>query len=159
MQKISPFLWFEHQAEEAVALYTSVFKDARTLSVERYPEGSHGEAGTVMTIEFELFGQTFTALNGGPYEPFTSAVSFVVRCADQAEVDRYWDMLSAGGKVEQCGWLRDRYGVTWQIVPEALFELFSDPDPEKVRRVNEAMLKMVKLDIAALRRARDGEAG
>ena len=150
MQKITPFLWFVDQAEEAVAFYTRIFKDAGIDSVSRYGEGGPMPAGMVMTVAFQLAGQDFVALNGGPYFTFTPAISFYVSCETQAEVDAYWEQLSAGGEKQQCGWLKDKYGVSWQIVPRVLGELLGDPDPEKARRVTQAMLQMTKLDIAAL---------
>jgi predicted 3-demethylubiquinone-9 3-methyltransferase (glyoxalase superfamily) len=156
MQKITPFLWFDHQAEEATAFYTAVFKDSRLGSVSRYGEGAPLPAGTVMTVQFQIAGQDFIALNGGPYFSFTPAISFFVSCETQEEVDAYWEQLLAGGEEEQCGWLKDKYGVSWQIVPTALGEMLGDPDPEKAQRVTQAMLQMVKLDIAALRRAYEG---
>ncbi len=159
MQAISPFLWFDSQAEEAAEFYTSVFRNSRILSTTRYPEGSPGEAGTVMTVRFVLDGEEFTALNGGPIFRFTPAISFVVSCPDQAEVDRLWTVLTAdGGEEGQCGWLTDRFGLSWQIVPEGMYALFSSPDSEAVRRANAAMLKMSRLDLAAMQRAFDGEA-
>ncbi len=153
IQKITPFLWFDDQAEEAATFYTGIFKDGRITSVARYGEGAPGPAGKVMTVEFELFGQRFVALNGGPYFSFTPAISFFVSCETQEEVDAYWEQLSAGGEKEQCGWLKDRFGVSWQIVPAALGQMMSDPDAEKARRVTQAMLQMTKLDIATLRQA------
>jgi predicted 3-demethylubiquinone-9 3-methyltransferase (glyoxalase superfamily) len=153
MQKITPFLWFDNQAEEAVEFYTSTFKNSRIGAITRYGEGGPGPQGTVMTAEFDLDGQEFMALNGGPYFQFSPAISFFVSCETQEELDHYWEKLSEGGQTEQCGWLKDRFGVSWQIVPTALGEMMQDPDPEKVRRVTQAMLQMVKLDIAELRRA------
>jgi predicted 3-demethylubiquinone-9 3-methyltransferase (glyoxalase superfamily) len=158
--RITPFLWFADQAEEAAAFYTSLFANSRIVSVSRYGEAGqevHGRPpGSAMTVAFELEGQPFVALNGGPLFAFTEAVSFQVSCATQAEVDHFWDALSAGGDVsaQQCGWLKDRFGLSWQVVPEALGTLLADPDPEKGRRVMEAMLAMKKIDIAALERAR-----
>jgi predicted 3-demethylubiquinone-9 3-methyltransferase (glyoxalase superfamily) len=156
MQKISPFLWFDTQAEEAANFYVSIFPNARVSKTMRWGEGGPGPAGSVMTIAFELDGQKFTGLNGGPHFKFTEAVSFVIDCADQAEVDRYWAALSEGGEVQQCGWLKDRFGVSWQVVPRALVELAGDPDPVKSARVMAAMMQMVKLDVAGLQRAYDG---
>lgn len=153
MQKITPFLWFNFQAEEAVTLYTSVFKNSKILATTRYPAGSPGPAGAVMTVSFELNGQEFTALNGGPEFPFSEAISFYVNCESQAEVDELWEKLSQGGEKGQCGWLKDRFGVSWQIVPTVLGSLLGDPNPQKAQRVTEAMLKMKKLDIAELKRA------
>ena len=156
MQKITPFLWFDHQAEEAANFYISVFKNSKILSVSRYGEGAPRPAGTAMIVNFQIDGQEFMALNGGPEFKFTEAVSLFVNCETQEEVDNYWEKLSAGGEKGQCGWLKDRYGLSWQIVPTALGELMSDPDPEKSRRVMEAMLKMSKIDINALKRAHGG---
>jgi predicted 3-demethylubiquinone-9 3-methyltransferase (glyoxalase superfamily) len=156
MPKITPFLWFDDQAEEAVRHYASIFKNAKIGRIARYGDAGPRPKGQVMTIAFELDGQAFVALNGGPQFKFNEAVSFVVDCADQAEVDRMWDSLSAGGEQSQCGWLKDRFGVSWQIVPSEMVEVMSDPDREKSRRVMQAMLGMTKLDIAALRRAREG---
>jgi predicted 3-demethylubiquinone-9 3-methyltransferase (glyoxalase superfamily) len=157
--RITPCLWFDGQAEEAAAFYTSVFPNSRIVKVARY--GKEGAAvsgmpeGSAMTVAFQLDGQDFTALNGGPQFRFTEALSLVVDCASQAEVDHYWARLSEGGdeKAQQCGWLKDRYGVSWQVVPTQLPELLSHPDPEKARRAMQAMLGMQKLDLAALRRA------
>lgn len=156
MQKITPFLWFDDQAEEAAQFYTSIFKNSKIHSVARYGEGAPGTPGKAMTVSFEIEGQQFTALNGGPVFGFTPAISFYVDCATQEEVDYLWARLTEGGHEDQCGWLRDKYGVSWQIVPRILGSLMSDPDPEKARRVTEAMLKMVKLDIATLQRAYEG---
>jgi predicted 3-demethylubiquinone-9 3-methyltransferase (glyoxalase superfamily) len=154
--KISPFLWFDTQAEEAVKFYTSIFKNSKIGKTARYPEGSPGPAGQVMTVEFELDGQRFTALNGGPHFKFTEAISFVVDCADQKEVDYYWDKLLAGGQPSQCGWLKDKFGLSWQIVPRQLGELFATKDAAKAKRVMDAMLKMVKLDVKTLEQAAKG---
>ncbi|HEY9235717.1 MULTISPECIES: VOC family protein [Phenylobacterium] len=158
MQKIHPFLWFDGQAEEAAKLYCSLFPNSKMGKVTRYPPGSYGGMdGQVMTVEFELSGQPITGLNGGPAFKFNEAVSFSVACEDQAEVDRYWNALTAdGGEESQCGWLKDRFGFSWQIVPTVLAELVGDPDPEKARRANQAMLGMKKLDIAALKAAHAG---
>lgn len=153
MQKIMPCLWFDNQAEEAVNLYTSLFKNSRLLSVARYGEAGPGPKDSVMTITFELEGQPFMALNGGPHYTFSPAISFYVDCATQEEVDELWEKLSEGGEIDQCGWLRDKFGVSWQIVPAVLGELMQDKDPEKARRVTEAMLQMKKLDIKALQQA------
>ena len=153
MQKITPFLWFEHQAEEAARFYTSIFKNSKICKIARYGEAGPGPAGSVMTVEFQLDGQEFVALNGGPHFPFTEAISLVVNCRTQAEVDRFWRKLSAGGKEVQCGWLKDKYGLSWQIVPTVLGELMSSPDAAKSQRVMQAMLKMVKLDIKKLKQA------
>jgi predicted 3-demethylubiquinone-9 3-methyltransferase (glyoxalase superfamily) len=157
MQKITPFLWFNDEAEEAARFYTAIFQDSKVGKIARY--GKEGErvarrpAGSVMTVEFQLAGQDFVALNGGPQFRFTEAISFVVNCQTQAEVDRFWKKLSAGGKKVQCGWLKDRFGISWQIVPTVLGELLSDKDPARSERVMHAMLKMVKLDIKKLKQA------
>jgi predicted 3-demethylubiquinone-9 3-methyltransferase (glyoxalase superfamily) len=157
MHKITPFLWFDSQAEEAVMFYTSIFKNSKIGSVSRYGDAGPGPKGSVMVMEFELEGQKFTALNGGPVYSFSPAISFFVNCDTQEEVDYLWEKLSQGGEVEQCGWLKDKYGITWQIVPTILGQLMSDPDPEKATRVTQAMLKMIKLDIAELKRAYLGD--
>ncbi|MCO4255680.1 VOC family protein [Pseudarthrobacter cellobiosi] len=156
MQKISTCLWFENQAEEAAEFYVSVFGDSRILDVSRFGEGGPGQAGQVITVEFEVEGRKFMALNGGAAANFTEAVSFVVDCSDQEEVDRYWSALTDGGAESQCGWLKDRYGVSWQIVPAVLGSLIGGPDPEGAQRAMQAMLGMQKLDIAALQMAYDG---
>ena len=157
MPKISPWLWFADQAEEAANFYVSVFKNSRILDVSRTPEGGMGEPGSVMAVNFELDGQRFNALNGGPAFTFSEAISFEIPCADQAEVDEYWSRLTAdGGQESQCGWLKDKYGLSWQVVPARLGELLSDPDPARASRTVQAMLKMGKLDVAALERAADG---
>src|SRR5438552_12622258 len=157
MQKITPFLGFNDDAEEAVKFYSSIFKNSKIRKIARYDkagEKAAGQpAGSVMTIEFEIEGQEFIALNGGPHFKFTEAVSFVVSCKTQSEVDYYWKKLSAGGKEVQCGWLKDKFGLSWQMVPTILGELMSDKDPAKSERVMEAMLKMVKLDINKLKAA------
>lgn len=155
MQRITPFLWFDTQAEEAAKFYASVFKGSRVGNVTRYGEAGPGPKGSAMIVEFELDGQPFIALNGGPHFTFTEAVSFSVACANQTEVDHYWDTLSEGGKESQCGWLKDKYGLSWQIVPSRLGELMRGPDPAKSKRVMEALLKMKKIDIATLENARD----
>ena len=157
MQKITPFLWFNDNAEEAAKFYVASFKNSRLGRIARYPEGSPGPAGSVMTVEFKLNGQPFIALNGGPVFKFTEAVSFVVYCETQAEVDRYWKKLSAGGREVQCGWLQDKFGLSWQIVPTILNKLMTDKDPVKAQRVTQAMLKMVKLDIKKLKAAHAGK--
>jgi predicted 3-demethylubiquinone-9 3-methyltransferase (glyoxalase superfamily) len=157
MQKITPFLWFDKEAEEAMNFYVSIFKNSKVKGVTHYGEAGPGPAGTVVTASFELDGQEFVALNGGPNFKFTEAVSFVVNCETQAEVDEFWEQLSAGGKTVQCGWLKDNYGLSWQIVPTALPRMLTDKDPEKSKRVFNAMMKMVKIDIAALQRAYDAE--
>lgn len=156
MQTITPMLWFDHQAEEAVDFYLSIFRNSRVLKVVRYGESGPGPKGSVMTIAFCLDGQEFVALNGGPIFKFTEALSLVVNCQTQAEVDAMWSQLSAGGAESRCGWLKDKYGLSWQIVPVVLPELLSDPDPAIAQRVMQAMLTMAKLDIEALRRARAG---
>jgi predicted 3-demethylubiquinone-9 3-methyltransferase (glyoxalase superfamily) len=155
-------LWFDDQAEEAVAFYTATFGNSKIVDVARYGEAGHEihgkPAGTVMTVAFELEGQSFTALNGGPMFKFNEAISFQVNCETQGEVDYYWEKLSEGGdaRAQQCGWLKDKYGVSWQVVPRALVEMISDPDSEKSGRVMEAMLQMKKIDIDALKRAYAG---
>jgi predicted 3-demethylubiquinone-9 3-methyltransferase (glyoxalase superfamily) len=153
IQKITPFLWFDHQAEEAAAFYTSIFPNSHVAKVIRCGESGPGPAGSVLTVEFQLQGQSFVALNGGPHFKFTEAISFVVNCETQDEVDAYWEKLSAGGAEVECGWLKDKFGLSWQIVPTVLFKLLNDPDPEKSGRVMKAMLKMKKLDIRALEEA------
>jgi predicted 3-demethylubiquinone-9 3-methyltransferase (glyoxalase superfamily) len=158
LHKIVPNLWFDTEAEEAAKFYISVFDNSRIVNVARYTEAGPREAGTVMTVEFELDGQRFVGINGGPQFTFDEAVSFQISCEDQDEVDYYWDRLTEGGEESQCGWLKDRYGLSWQVVPTGMEEVFSDPDPERARRAMEAMLGMRKLDIAALRRAADGVA-
>jgi len=155
MQKITPFLWFDHQAEEAANFYTSVFKNSKILNISRYGEGGPGPEGTVMTVTFQLNGQEFTALNGGPIFKFTEAISFFVHCETQEEVDELWEKLSEGGEEGQCGWLKDKYGVSWQIIPTALMEMLQDKDAERSKRVMEAMLQMRRIDIRALRQAYD----
>jgi predicted 3-demethylubiquinone-9 3-methyltransferase (glyoxalase superfamily) len=156
-QKITPFLWFNNQAEEAVNFYTSIFENSKINSVARYGDAGPGPKGSVMTIGFELEGQHFTALNGGPVFTFSQAISFVVHCQTQEEVDAYWDKLSAGGAEQQCAWLKDKYGISWQIVPDALIELLQDKDPQRSKRVMQAMFQMKKIDIAALKRAYEGK--
>jgi predicted 3-demethylubiquinone-9 3-methyltransferase (glyoxalase superfamily) len=158
MQKITPFLWFDGQAEEAMHHYVSIFKNSKVVGVTRCGDAGPGPKGSVMIAAFELEGQRFTALNGGPQFKFTEAVSFVVNCETQEEVDELWDRLAEGGQTQQCGWLKDKFGLSWQIIPSALPELMSDPDPEKARRVTEAMLQMTKIDIAGLRQAHAGSA-
>lgn len=159
-QKITTFLWFDTQAEQAASFYVSIFKDSRIVGVTRYDEAASKAAGrpkgSVMTVAFELAGQQFTALNGGPHFTFTEAISLVVNCEDQKEVDHFWGKLSAGGQEVQCGWLKDRFGLSWQVVPTALVEMLQDKDPEKSKRTMAAMLKMTKLDIDVLKKARDG---
>ncbi|HEV2454369.1 MAG TPA: VOC family protein [Verrucomicrobiae bacterium] len=156
-QKITPFLWFDRQAEEAARFYTSIFKKSRIVTVMRATGGAAKKtghkAGSVLTVEFELAGQRFVALNGGPLFKFNEAVSFVVNCKTQADVDRYWDALSAGGEERECGWLRDKFGVFWQITPSILLKLINDPDTAKAERAFEAMLRMTRIDIKALKDA------
>jgi predicted 3-demethylubiquinone-9 3-methyltransferase (glyoxalase superfamily) len=153
MQKITTFLWFDNQAEEAANFYTSIFKNSKIGKISRYGDVGPGPKGSVMVVSFQLEGQEFTALNGGPVFSFTPAISLLVNCQTQAEVDELWEKLSAGGNKDRCGWLKDRYGLSWQIVPTKLSELMSDPDPKKANRVMQAMLQMDKLDIAQLERA------
>ena len=156
MQKTSPCLWFDRQAKEAANFYVSVFRNSRIKNLARYGDGAPMPKGTVLTVSFELDGQEFVALNGGPHFTFSPAISFVVNCASQQEVDDFWQKLSAHPDREQCGWLQDKYGVSWQIVPTALPQMLGDPDPARAQRVMTAMLAMKKLDIAALQRAYDG---
>jgi len=157
MQKITPFLWFDNQAEEAANFYVSIFENSKVLSVTRYGEAGPGPKGTAMTVAFELDGQSLTALNGGPHFNFTEAISFVIHCEAQEEVDHYWDRLTEGGSESQCGWLKDKFGLSWQVVPNVLSELFQDKDPAKSQRVMQAMLQMKKMDIATLKRAAEQE--
>jgi predicted 3-demethylubiquinone-9 3-methyltransferase (glyoxalase superfamily) len=156
MQKIIPFLWFDNQAEEAAHFYTSLFPNSRVLNVTHYDEGMPQPAGTAMIVTFVLDGQQYMALNGGPYFPFNEAFSMYVNCETQDEVDELWEKLSEGGEKGQCGWLKDKYGLSWQIVPTVLGDLMQDPDNEKTRRVSEALLKMNKLDIKTLKDAYKG---
>lgn len=156
MGKVTPWLWFDGQAEEAAQFYTSLFENSRLGAISRYGDSGPGPAGSVMTVEFELDGDTFVALNGGPEFRFNEAVSFQVRCDSQAEVDHFWDRLSDGGEEGPCGWLKDKFGLSWQIVPAALQEVLGDPDPERSGRAMAAMMTMRKLDIDALRAAADG---
>ncbi len=154
MQKISPFLWFDTQAEEAATFYVSIFKNSKILKVSRYEEAGPGPAGTVMVVNFQLEGQEFIALNGGPLFKFTEAISFAINCQTQEEVDYFWNKLTAhGGQESQCGWLKDQYGLSWQVVPTILHELLGDTDQKKAQRVMQAMLQMKKIDIPALKRA------
>ncbi len=153
MQKITPFLWFDGRAEEAANFYTAIFGNARVLDVMRYGEAGPGPKGAIMSATFELEGQTFIALNGGPVYKFSPAVSFFVTCQTQEEVDHFWSKLSEGGRTLQCGWLTDRFGVTWQVVPAALYAMLTDPDAGKSKRVMQAMMGMVKLDIGLLTQA------
>jgi len=147
MKKITPFLWFDYQAEDAMNFYVSIFKNSQVLGVTRSQDGK------VFTASFQLDGQEFMALNAGPQFPFTEAISFYVNCEDQAEVDELWDKLSAGGEESQCGWLKDKFGLSWQIIPDALPRLLGDPDPQKAKRAMDAMLQMQKIDVAALEKA------
>jgi predicted 3-demethylubiquinone-9 3-methyltransferase (glyoxalase superfamily) len=156
MQKIMPCLWFDANAEEAVNFYTSLFENSKVLSMSRYGDAGPGPKGSVMVAKFELHGQEFMALNGGPRFQFTPAISFLVNCKSQEEVDGLWEKLSAGGKTQPCGWLQDRFGLSWQVVPTILGELLADKDPKKSERVMKAMLQMSKIDIAALKRAYEG---
>lgn len=153
MQKVTPFLWFDHQAEEAMNFYVSIFKNSKVLSISRYPEGVPGMGGKVMNATFELNGQEIMVLNGGPQFKFTEAISLFVSCETQQEVDELWGKLTAGGEEGQCGWLKDKFGLSWQIVPTALGQMLGDPDPEKSKRVLDAMLKMKKIDVPTLRQA------
>jgi len=155
-QNITPFLWFDDNADEAVNFYLSIFKDSRLLDTKRYDEAGPGPKGTIMTATFELNGQQFIALNGGPRYKFTEAVSFVVKCETQEEIDYYWDKLLHGGEPQRCGWLKDRFGLSWQIVPAQLSELFGGNDPQRAGRVMQAMMQMVKFDLAKLKEAYNG---
>jgi predicted 3-demethylubiquinone-9 3-methyltransferase (glyoxalase superfamily) len=155
MQKITPFLWFNDNAEDAINFYVSIFKNSKIVSVTRYGDAGPGPAGSLMTAAFELEGQAFTALNGGPQFKFTEAISFFVNCQSQAEVDDLWTKLTDGGEEGPCGWLKDKFGMSWQIIPTILTELMSDPDPAKAQRVAQAMFQMKKIDIAALKHAYD----
>jgi predicted 3-demethylubiquinone-9 3-methyltransferase (glyoxalase superfamily) len=157
-QRITPNLWFDTEAEEAAAFYTSIFKNSRIVNTTHYTEAGPRDAGMVMTVEFELDGQRIVAINGGPEFTFSDAISLQINCADQDAVDYYWERLTAGGEEGPCGWLKDRYGLSWQVVPEGMEELFADPDPTRAERAMRAMLGMRKLDGAALRAAADGVA-
>lgn len=157
MQKITTFLWYDDKAEEAVNFYVSLFKNSKITSVSRYGDAGPGPKGSAMTVSFQLEGQEFTALNGGPHYTFTPAISLFVNCETQEEVDRLWEALSAGGRKDRCGWLQDKYGLSWQIIPTALMRLMSDPDPKKSARVMKAMLQMDKIDIGKLQQAHDAE--
>jgi predicted 3-demethylubiquinone-9 3-methyltransferase (glyoxalase superfamily) len=152
-QKITPFLWFDNQAEEAATLYTSIYRNSKIKALTRYGDAGPGPKGSVMTVSFTLDGMLFTALNGGPHFKFTEAISLVVHCEDQQEVDELWEKLSAGGQEVQCGWLKDKYGLSWQIVPGALIAMMQDPDPARKERVMKAMLKMKKIEISGLEAA------
>jgi predicted 3-demethylubiquinone-9 3-methyltransferase (glyoxalase superfamily) len=157
LQKITPFLWYAREAEEAARFYTGIFPNSRVTRVSTLPsESPSGPPGSVKVVEFELSGQAFFAMSAGPLDPFNHAVSFVVNCEDQAELDRYWNALLEGGAPEECGWLKDRFGVSWQIVPTVMFEMMADPDRAKAKRATDAMLKMVKFDIATLKKAHAG---
>ncbi len=156
MPRITPFLWFDNQAEDAVNFYTSIFRNGRLKNLSRYGDAGPGPKGSVMTATFELDGQEFIALNGGSIFTFNEAISFSIRCESQEEVDYYWSRLSEGGEEGQCGWLKDKFGISWQVVPAALMKLLQDPDPQKSTRVTEAMLKMRKIDISLLEKAHDG---
>jgi predicted 3-demethylubiquinone-9 3-methyltransferase (glyoxalase superfamily) len=156
MQKISPFLWFDNQAEEAANFYVSIFKNSRILNISRYGDAGPGVPGAVMVVEFELEGELIRALNGGPEFGFTEAVSLYVDCESQEEVDYFWDRLLEGGEPSQCGWLKDRYGLSWQIIPRALTDMIADPDPEKANRAMRAMLEMQKIDVRTLEKAYAG---
>jgi predicted 3-demethylubiquinone-9 3-methyltransferase (glyoxalase superfamily) len=153
MPAITPFLWFDGKVEEAMDFYLSIFQNAKVVDVTRYTEAGPGTPGTVMTATFELEGQRFIALNGGPQFPFTPAISMFVACTTQQEVDELWDRLSAGGELQQCGWLKDRYGLSWQIVPAVLLEMLQDTDTARASRVMRAMMSMIKIDIARLQQA------
>jgi len=153
MQKITPFLWFDNNAEEAIEFYLSIFENSKVVNMTRYGEAGPGPKGTVMTATFQLDGQEFVALNGGPQFTFSPAISFFVSCETQQEIDELWEKLSAGGEKNRCGWLRDKYGLSWQIVPPVLIELLNDRDPEKSQRVMKAMLQMDKIDIGTLKHA------
>jgi predicted 3-demethylubiquinone-9 3-methyltransferase (glyoxalase superfamily) len=155
MQKITPFLWFDGKAEEAMNFYVSIFKNSKILGVSRWGDAGPGPKGSVLTAAFELDGQKFVALNGGPQYTFTPAISFMVNCETQEEVDHYWEKLTAGGKEVQCGWLTDKYGLSWQITPTILITMLQDKDPVKAQRVMKAMMKMIKIDIKELQRAYD----
>jgi predicted 3-demethylubiquinone-9 3-methyltransferase (glyoxalase superfamily) len=156
MQRITPFLWFNDQAEEAANFYVSIFKNSKVVRISRNGEGGPGPKGSVMSTTFQLDGQEFYALNGGPMFTFTPAISFFIHCETQEEIDDFWEKLSAGGKQERCGWLKDKFGLSWQVVPSILGKLLQDPDPSKSKRVMTAMLAMNKLDIKGLQQAADG---
>ena len=157
MPQITPFLWFDTQAEEAAKFYVSVFPSSKIEGVTRYGKAGPGPEGSVMTVNFELDGQKFTALNAGPQFKFTEAISFVIECETQEEVDNYWTKLTAGGQEVECGWLKDRYGLFWQVTPRILLEMIGDPDPAKAERVMKAMLQMKKIEIAPLKQAYEGK--
>ena len=157
MEKISPFLWFDTQAEEAANFYTSIFKNSKINGITRYGDAGPGPKGSVMTVAFTLNGQDFVALNGGPIFKFNESISFVINCDSQEEIDYYWDNLLQGGTPSQCGWLKDKFGLSWQVVPTILPKLFQSKDPEKSKRVMQAMMKMVKFDIKTLENAATSE--
>lgn len=157
MQKITTFLWFDKEAEEAAKFYCSLFKDAKILEIARYGDAGPGPKSSVMVVKFQLAGQEFLAMNGGPGHPFTDAISLTINCETQAEVDHYWNALSKGGQEIACGWLKDKYGLAWQVTPVILVQYMQDKDPAKAKRVMEAMMKMVKLDITAIQQAYDGD--
>jgi predicted 3-demethylubiquinone-9 3-methyltransferase (glyoxalase superfamily) len=157
IQKITPFLWFNNQAEDAANFYVSIFKDSEVKKIIHYGEAGPAPPGSVMTVAFKIEGQKFTALNGGPDIVFNQSISFVVNCESQEEVDYYWEKLTDGGEEQVCGWLKDRFGVSWQVVPIIMIEMMDDPDPEKAKRVTEAMLKIVKIDIETLKKAYNNE--
>ena len=156
MPKVTPFLWFDGQAEEAATFYCSIFPSSKIVKVSRYPKGSPYTEGAVMTVQFQLDGQEIIALNGGPAFTFTEAISLTIDCKNQEEVDHYWNELSAGGEESQCGWLKDRYGLSWQVTPTVLTQMIADPDRKKAERVMKAMLEMKKIDIAVIKRAYEG---
>src|SRR6266403_9680 len=153
MQKITPFLWFDNNAEEAANFYVSIFKNSKVVSIARYGDAGPGPKGTVMTVAFQIEGQEFVALNGGPLFKFNEAISFVVNCETQGEIDKFWEKLSEGGEKSRCGWLKNEFGLSWQVVPTVLGEMLQDEDPNKSQRVMQAMLQMDKMDIAALKQA------
>ena len=153
MQKITPFLWFDSQAEEAIEFYLSVFKDGKIHTTTRYPEDGPGSAGSVMTIAFELQGEQFVALNGGPHFQFNEAVSFQIHCETQSEIDYFWSKLTEGGKEQPCGWVKDKFGLSWQVIPNALPQMLMDENSEKAQRIMKSMLQMRKIDLDALKRA------
>ena len=157
IQKITPFLWFDHQAEEAAGFYASIFPNSKIVKVVRYGKAGPGPPGSAMTVAFQLEGQSFVALNGGPHFKFSEAISFMVDCENQKEVDQYWEKLSQGGEKGQCGWLKDKFGLSWQVVPTALGDLVSDPDKEKANRVMSAMMKMNKIELRELEEAAAGK--
>ena len=154
IQRITPFLWFDNQAEEAATFYTSIFPNSKIVKVARYGEAGPGPAGSAMTVEFQLEGQSFVALNGGPHFKFTEAISLFINCETQEEVDELWEKLSEGGEKSRCGWLKDKYGLSWQVIPSVLGKLLQDKDPAKAQRVMQAMLQMSKIDVEKLRLAR-----